>query len=172
MTKVTNLIGKKFNYLTVVARAQQRGRKGDTSADWFCMCDCGNPKIVSARDLRKGHIKTCGQGKCPMKLALQRIGKAENRRPARFLISPERVKELSEGPCYFCGTTPALGIEEKVGIAKYTETNTVSCCPTCSKMKGKLGGRKFIDHALRIVGQQFGYSEEELYSRLESKRPS
>lgn len=54
-----NEINNKYGKLTVVARAPNY-KNG--SAQWYCICDCGNlDKIkVRASSLRDGHTKSCG----------------------------------------------------------------------------------------------------------------
>lgn len=56
---VKNLLGQKFNHLTVVARngSDKRGE-----AKWLCQCDCGNSNLISVlgSNLRTGHTQSCG----------------------------------------------------------------------------------------------------------------
>lgn len=59
MTKLDNLIGKKFGKLTVYARApNNKGNK----AMWYCVCDCGNKKTkpVDGYGLKSGNVRSCG----------------------------------------------------------------------------------------------------------------
>lgn len=51
MTPVTDLLGKKFNRLTVIARAEN-DKQG--KARWLCQCDCGNVKIILGDSLKSG----------------------------------------------------------------------------------------------------------------------
>ena len=57
MTPVTNLLGKKFNRLTVIARAEN-DKQG--KARWLCQCDCGNIKIILGDSLKSGKTISCG----------------------------------------------------------------------------------------------------------------
>lgn len=54
-----NLIGKKFNHLTVVKR---NGSSKKGQAQWLCKCDCGNPNLICVlgSNLRSGHTQSCG----------------------------------------------------------------------------------------------------------------
>lgn len=52
-----NLIGQRFNRLTVVAEA---GRNKKMNVLWKCACDCGGAAIAPAYDLRRGRVKSCG----------------------------------------------------------------------------------------------------------------
>lgn len=56
MSKLIDLIGQKFNRLTVIKRLPNY--RHDTM--WECRCDCGKINKVKGNDLRKGHTKSCG----------------------------------------------------------------------------------------------------------------
>ena len=56
--KGINLIGKKFNNLTIIESAPKRGNSKQLF--WKCKCDCGNETIVCSFDIRLGKTKTCG----------------------------------------------------------------------------------------------------------------
>ena len=51
-----NLIGQKFNRLTVIKRDLIKVK----GTNWICKCECGKIKSVFAPDLKKGHTKSCG----------------------------------------------------------------------------------------------------------------
>lgn len=51
-----NLVGKKFNRLTVVERV----RYGKKSLFWRCRCDCGKETVVSSEKLKSSHTQSCG----------------------------------------------------------------------------------------------------------------
>jgi hypothetical protein len=55
--RVINLIGQKFGRATVVREA---GRNRHGHVLWEILCECGNRKIVSAQDLRRGGTRSCG----------------------------------------------------------------------------------------------------------------
>ena len=52
-----NLIGQKFCRLTVI---EEKGKNKHGSYMWLCQCDCGNKVIIDGKNLRNGHIKSCG----------------------------------------------------------------------------------------------------------------
>lgn len=52
-----NLVGKKFNMLTVVSFSHF-SEKGYPY--WNCLCDCGNEKVIGEHNLRNGRTKSCG----------------------------------------------------------------------------------------------------------------
>lgn len=51
-----NLVGHKFNRLTVIERAG----KDDSGVIWRCRCDCGKESNVRRMALTLGRIKSCG----------------------------------------------------------------------------------------------------------------
>lgn len=53
-----NLSGKKFGRLTAIKPTEQRADNG--SVIWYCECECGGHKHVSASDLVGGRVKSCG----------------------------------------------------------------------------------------------------------------
>ena len=56
--KRTEMIGKKFGRLTVIA--EHPVKKG-SNAYWICRCDCGNTtKPIYAPSLTLGRTKSCG----------------------------------------------------------------------------------------------------------------
>lgn len=56
MPKIINVIGKKFNRLTVIERAY----RPYPGTFFRCRCDCGNETIVVSQKLRFGSTKSCG----------------------------------------------------------------------------------------------------------------
>ena len=52
-----NLIGKKFNYITVISLSENRDNQGKIL--WNCICDCGKEMKVRSFCLKNG-IKSCG----------------------------------------------------------------------------------------------------------------
>lgn len=56
MSKVIDLTGQRFGRLTVIERSDSKNGR----ATWLCKCDCGNTKVISGVDLRRGTIKSCG----------------------------------------------------------------------------------------------------------------
>jgi len=52
-----NLIGEIFNRLLVL---KLEGRNKWSQQLWRCRCDCGKESIVTTRNLKTGHTKSCG----------------------------------------------------------------------------------------------------------------
>ena len=57
MYKRNYLVGKTFGQLTVVSEA---GRSESRHILYECICECGNHKIVSGKELLSGHTRSCG----------------------------------------------------------------------------------------------------------------
>lgn len=58
MSKVIDLTGQRFGYLTVIGRAEDNTKDG--KAQWICKCDCGKESIAIGRNLRIGKSTSCG----------------------------------------------------------------------------------------------------------------
>lgn len=54
--KLVDLTGMGFGRLTVLGRAENRGKK----PAWLCQCGCGREVTVISCNLVKGHTKSCG----------------------------------------------------------------------------------------------------------------
>jgi hypothetical protein len=55
MSKKADLLGKRFNYLTIIGET-----KVNKEIRWICECDCGNKTIVKGQKLKAGTTKSCG----------------------------------------------------------------------------------------------------------------
>lgn len=60
MGRIKNIIGEKFNRLTVLELVEKPKDSKSRSAYWKCLCDCGNIRIVNTAALRTGSTKSCG----------------------------------------------------------------------------------------------------------------
>lgn len=58
--RTEDLLGHKFERLTVIAFAGYRDKGGRPKAHWECRCIEGNMLIVEAYDLKKRHTRSCG----------------------------------------------------------------------------------------------------------------
>ena len=57
MNIAKNIVGARFNKLTVISRIITKNTK---EALWRCKCDCGAMCDVTGSSLRSGHTKSCG----------------------------------------------------------------------------------------------------------------
>lgn len=51
-----DITGNKYNYLTVMSRAENIGKE----PAWNCLCECGNMTIVTGSNLKSENIISCG----------------------------------------------------------------------------------------------------------------
>ena len=57
MPRIKDLSGQKVNMLQAI---EPVGHDNNGYLLWKCICDCGNEKIVSSGDFRKGNYQSCG----------------------------------------------------------------------------------------------------------------
>lgn len=57
MVKAIDETGNKYGKLRVLTRAPNTKL---AAAQWYCICDCGNPTIVKGNYLRSGNTRSCG----------------------------------------------------------------------------------------------------------------
>ena len=54
--KLIDLTGQKFGRLTVISRAENKGKR----AAWNCLCECGKKVVVEGSLLKSGNTQSCG----------------------------------------------------------------------------------------------------------------
>lgn len=52
-----NLIGKKFNRLTIISKHSYNEKTHQIL--WLCKCDCGGTRLCTQTDLKRGEVKSC-----------------------------------------------------------------------------------------------------------------
>jgi hypothetical protein len=57
MSVALKIAGQKFNRLTATKRV---GTTKDNKAIWLFECDCGRATLVTAKEVKRGHVKSCG----------------------------------------------------------------------------------------------------------------
>ena len=59
--KFIDLTGKRFGKFIVIERDKSLVQpSGQTKTRWKCLCECGNVKIVTGSNLKRGNVKSCG----------------------------------------------------------------------------------------------------------------
>lgn len=87
-----DLVGQKFNRLTVVNLAPHR--KNDVNTRWYCKCECGKDTVVDAHHLKSGGVKSCGCLKQEVvRLNRRTHGKSESIEVRRLWSCKSRAKE-------------------------------------------------------------------------------
>jgi len=114
-----DILGMVFGRLTVLADA---GTDAKRRRRWFCVCTCGNFRVVTGHDLRAGDTKSCGclASEIRQQTGYQNKGKHKHKKESAFLavlakyrvqaknkgrkfsLTVEAFRTLVEGSCYYC----------------------------------------------------------------------
>lgn len=89
---VRDLMGKEFGFLEVVSRAENK--KGNSNAQWLCLCFCGKSITVSANHLIDGSTKSCG---CKRYVRL-----GTHKKNVQQLLDLQRIIRGELSPCLQC----------------------------------------------------------------------
>lgn len=164
MSKVIDLIGKKFGRLTVTQRVYPNVKKWRIM--WLCECECGKEIIVDGGNLRNKHTKSCGclkkeYGEIIGKLNKLTFGLASIRQTIRtyklnakkrgleYGLTDKQFEEITQKDCYYCGAKPKTistlnngngdykynGIDRINNNKGYIIGNIVPCCRKCNRAK-------------------------------------
>lgn len=76
MVMPLDLTGQRYGRLTVVCRAEESTKYGQTR--WQCKCDCGHERIVVGNNLRNKNTQSCG---CLARETIKRRGPGRNNQP-------------------------------------------------------------------------------------------
>lgn len=133
--KREDLIGQKFGKLTVIKFAYSTHInptiKGAKGTYWECLCECGNIKIAYSKNLKKGHLQSCG--------CLRRKDLTNKKFERLTVISFNR----SEGKHVYWNCICDCGNKKIVRASYLIFNETKSCgCLKIDKIKSKKG----IDH--------------------------
>lgn len=164
-----DLTGRRVGRLEVLGIVERRSN----NVIWRCRCDCGRLTDKTAGTLTRSKTASCG---CVHGLSIEPGESSFNallcswrwrarKRNLEFLLSPERVRELTKADCAYCGAPPHQiygradhtgtytynGIDRIDNARGYVEGNVASCCGVCNHMKHTLGRDEFIAHAQRIA---------------------
>lgn len=134
---------------------------------WWCRCECGNLTSKRGVDLRNGHTKSCSRSCWWSKNYLisainewQRATKASaERRNLEYTLSKEDFEKISQLPCAYCLTPPAIVSQtyrtkksrlvrssiDRIDSSKgYTPDNIQACCMNCNIAKSDLPQHEFL----------------------------
>lgn len=114
-----DITNQRFGKLVAIEYVGNRG--------WLCRCDCGNTKIATGSNLRKGATKSCG---CLHKVTARQNGMANalpdgessfnglyygyikraKKKNIIFSLDRDSFRELTKQNCYYCGIEPQQAI--------------------------------------------------------------
>ena len=179
--ELNNISGKKFGRLTTTEKCRSKKCKNGTRIDWYCVCDCGKHKFVSAYSLTSGHTKSCGclsrdTKKLPYGIATLRqtykhyIRNATNRN-YKFELTIQQFKSIVKMNCFYCGRCNTsktksrsdngdflyTGIDRLKNTVGYTIDNCVPCCVHCNRFKGDRAEDEMLKHIEDIINWRFSH---------------
>lgn len=70
-----------------------------------------------------------------------------------FELTLERIAELQDTPCHYCGQAGPNGIDRLDNEDGYTVLNSVACCKTCNKMKYTYTPEAFVVKCRQIASR-------------------
>lgn len=82
---------------------------------------------------------------------LARYKRSASSRKLQFNLDNELFFKLLHNNCKYCDTPESLGVDRINSKLGYIETNVVSCCSMCNKMKFTFTSEEFIQQCKRIV---------------------
>jgi len=163
--KIIDIIGQKFNRLTVIRFDHIKIPRGTRM--YLCKCDCGKETFVSSHSLRKGGIKSCGCAATDFEPII-----ASARMVWRDLyweLTFDEFYNLSQQNCFYCGDEPRNlhtlkhcpkrpqesidrsyfyynGLDRVDNNLSHILNNVVPCCAICNKAKKNRTLNEFNDH--------------------------
>jgi hypothetical protein len=166
-----DLIGKKFNNLTILYRSTAKFDSGEYP--WFCRCDCGNEVNIRACHLYSNKMKSCGclknadlSSDAAFKVLFSRYKSVAIEREMQFLLNEVTFKNIVTKSCFYCGNVPTQetirkskhgiskftynGIDRKDSNIGYVEYNCVPCCGICNRAKHSMSHYDFMNWIHRI----------------------
>jgi len=170
MSNFIDLTGNVFGRLTVIERAENRGKR----IFWLVRCICGLEKEADGSHLRSGSSTSCGCSRIKDEGWLTTAKKAY--KPYRDGdITLDKFIELSQDNCYYCGCEPATkanaakwngskiskhrqeqcywtynGLDRVVNEKGHYLDNVVTCCRWCNQMKLQHSQQDFYDKITAI----------------------
>lgn len=154
-------IGQRFGDLTVFGL---EGRGAGKARLANCFCECGNVYPADIGQLLRGITKRCRECSKPKKrwsdeeshvrkqYINYRGGAA--RRGYDYRLSLDEFRGIYFLNCYYCGKTPAKGIDRRDNSQGYLLGNCVPCCKDCNLAKRDMTERDFLSWISRISSYQ------------------
>jgi len=156
-------IGQKFGALKVLEIIP---RGAGSSRRIACLCDCGKNYEVNADRLFHGLTTKCYSCANPKwfpgieshiraQYVNYRGGAA--RRGYDYQLTMDEFREIYLSDCFYCGISPAKGIDRRDNSIGYLVENCVPCCKHCNLAKRDMSEKEFIAWIVRMAAHQ-GFS--------------
>lgn len=148
--RAEDLTGRRFGYLTVLNRAENKNRR----TSWLCRCDCGNEKIITAHDLKAGKCRSCG---CKRHAVGNHMNDLTGRKFGRLTaLYPTKKRDNRGAICWRCRCD--CGAETTVSGSDLTDGNCRSC--GCLKRENQ---QKISEQLHRVDGTCLEILEKRKY---------
>ena len=163
-----NLVGKKFDNMTVIAR---KGSNKKRSKLWICRCDCGREKIMRGASLHKNNMHSCGcrnrwQGYQEISGTLwQRIIRNAKSRQIEFNLTIEQAWDIfikQRKKCILSNENIKLtrncknqtaSLDRINSLLGYTKDNVQWVHKNINMMKNKMSDNEFIEWCEKVVAK-------------------
>jgi len=157
-------VNKQFGVLKVIKFEKQIIHKKFYSA----LCTrCNNITIIRSDQLLK-HPQSCGNCVNDLQKEIadnkyKELRKYRNiynsyksnakSRNINFNLTLEKVIELVDSNCYYCGNIDSKGIDRLDSKQDYNAENIVPCCAICNMMKNKYSKNLFFEQISKIYNK-------------------
>lgn len=157
-------------------------------------CDCGNQKIIKKYNFyrTKNSTRSCGclfkemvvnrnnskkgiatkeHGHSAITIIHKSYRQGAKSRGLKFDLSREKLKELINKDCYYCGVSNSMttktdtynykhnGIDRLDSNEGYVEGNMVPCCSPCNRAKYTYTPKEYIDMCKRVAMLHLEYDD-------------
>jgi len=160
-----DILGQKFNRLTVLSFSHRAKASRGTRLFYLCKCECGTEKVIRRGSIVSGETVSCGcvrkSPRLPNKESVfnelfYKYQKAASNRNYAFDLSIDEFRMIIAQNCWYCGITPSLpftkssqtifynGIDRMRNDLGYTFKNSVPCCKICNRAKSNMPYEEFV----------------------------
>jgi hypothetical protein len=184
----TDIIGKKYNRLTVVEFSHIK----DKRQHFICRCDCGKLKTLCKNNFITNTTKSCGclkkeldplrnrlpDGEANFNRLMDEYRRGAKQRGYTFNLDRNLFKKLTKQNCYYCNSEPKTIIKHRKAIPYiyngidrlnneigYEEFNVVPCCKFCNQAKHRMTPEffnKWINSIINAKNQNHGFWKNEI----------
>lgn len=160
MGKIRDIVGEKFNKLTVLEfYDNDKSRSKSCRIRWKCICECGQILIAYGFSIKFNRIKSCKKcayiphrtayGETNLNRLYVTYKNAARRRNYVFSLTKDEFRYITGQKCYYCNIEPKQicfgkrtngayiynGIDRLDNEKGYEINNIVSCCGMCNAAK-------------------------------------